>query len=154
VYAAIRPDEHNHKHRRLRRAAGPPPFHPQGGLLSLNPLPIALCGTFHCLCEHSATTNVDQSLQVLEEIGETEMGIDPEAQNFQAPRANVFGHFEPLCDSDQAAGFLGVHPKTLQKMARDGRVPAHRIGTLWRFRISELDEWLRTSVHSVCHSCR
>jgi choline dehydrogenase-like flavoprotein len=25
---------------------------------------------------------------------------------------------------------------------------------LWRFRISELDEWLRTPVHSVCHSCR
>ena len=84
------------------------------------------------------------------------MGIDqhPVPQNSQAPRANFFGRFDPLCDSYQAAAFLGVHPKTLQKMARDGRVPAHRIGTLWRFRISELDEWLRTSVHSVCHSCR
>jgi len=40
VYAAIRPDEHNHKHRRLQRAAGPPPFHPQGGLLSLDPFPL------------------------------------------------------------------------------------------------------------------
>jgi excisionase family DNA binding protein len=79
---------------------------------------------------------------------------NPVAKRCEASNANPFDHFDPLCDSDQAAAFLGVHPKTLQKMARDGRVPAHRIGTLWRFRISELDEWLRTSVHSVCHSCR
>jgi len=84
------------------------------------------------------------------------MGIDRNsvAQDTQAPRTNLFGRFDPLCGSDQAAAFLGVHPKTLQKMARDERVPAHRIGTLWRFRISELDEWLRSSVDSVCHSCR
>jgi len=30
-----------------------------------------------------------------------------------------------------------IHPKTLQKLARQGRVPAYRIGDLWRFRASE-----------------
>ena len=57
--------------------------------------------------------------------------------------------FEPLLTSDGAAALLGIHPKTLQKMARAGTVPAHRIGDLWRFRASELDSWVRTGVHSV-----
>jgi excisionase family DNA binding protein len=52
--------------------------------------------------------------------------------------------FEPLVDSHQAAALLGIHPKTLQKMARAGTVPCHRIGDLWRFRASELDRWLHT----------
>ena len=63
--------------------------------------------------------------------------------------------FEPLLDSEQAAALLQIHPKTLQKMARQGRVPAHRIGDLWRYRASELDEWLRSRVvSSNRHSCR
>jgi excisionase family DNA binding protein len=56
--------------------------------------------------------------------------------------------FEPLLDSQRAAALLGIHPKTLQKMARAGTVPSHRIGDLWRFRTSELDKWLRSGVHS------
>jgi excisionase family DNA binding protein len=60
--------------------------------------------------------------------------------------------FEPLLNSLQAARLLGIHPKTLQKMARDGTIPACRIGDLWRFRASELDHWLKTAVSSKCHS--
>jgi excisionase family DNA binding protein len=56
--------------------------------------------------------------------------------------------FEPLLDSQQAAALLGIHPKTLQKLARAGTVPSHRIGDLWRFRASELDIWLQTGVNS------
>ena len=35
-----------------------------------------------------------------------------------------------------------------------GEVPAYRIGKLWKFRISDLDGWLRSKVISNCHSCR
>jgi excisionase family DNA binding protein len=52
------------------------------------------------------------------------------------------GNFEPLLDSSAAASLLAIHPKTLQKLARAGKVPAHRIGDLWRFRASELNHWL------------
>lgn len=62
--------------------------------------------------------------------------------------------FEPVVDSEEAAQFLNINPKTLQKMARNGEVPAYRIGKLWKFRISDLDEWLRSKVISTCHSCR
>ncbi len=54
--------------------------------------------------------------------------------------------FEPILNSDQAAALLQIHPKTLQRMARQGRIPAHRIGDLWRFRVSELDAWLRSTM--------
>lgn len=56
--------------------------------------------------------------------------------------------FEPLLDAQRAAELLGIHPKTLQKLARAGSVPSHRIGDLWRFRASELDTWLRTGINS------
>ena len=51
--------------------------------------------------------------------------------------------FEPVLTSEEAARLLNIHPKTLQRMARKGQVPARRIGDLWRFRASELDAWFR-----------
>lgn len=63
-------------------------------------------------------------------------------------------NFEPLLTAAEAATLLKVHPKTLQKMARQGRIPARRIGDLWRFRASELDGWLRSEVSSNRQSCR
>ena len=52
--------------------------------------------------------------------------------------------YEPLLSETEAAKFLGgLHPKTVQRMARRGELPAYRIGRYWRFRASELDQWLR-----------
>jgi excisionase family DNA binding protein len=62
--------------------------------------------------------------------------------------------FEPLLDSEEAARLLGVHPKTLVRMARQGKLPASRIGSLWRFRASELDCWLRGQYYTVEVSSR
>lgn len=54
--------------------------------------------------------------------------------------------FEPLIDSANAAELLGIHEKTLQRMARDGRVPAIRIGKFWRFRKTDLNAWVQSEV--------
>lgn len=62
--------------------------------------------------------------------------------------------FERVLNTDEAAALLQIHPKTLQRMARRGVVPAFRIGDLWRFRASSLDEWLRSGLCSKSHSCR
>jgi excisionase family DNA binding protein len=61
---------------------------------------------------------------------------------------------EDFIDSKEAARWFRIHPKTLQRMARRGDVPAHRIGTLWRYRLSELDARFRIPISSECHSCR
>jgi excisionase family DNA binding protein len=52
--------------------------------------------------------------------------------------------FEPLLSDTQAGELLGLHPKTVQRLARSGEIPAIRIGRYWRFRASELNEWLET----------
>lgn len=52
--------------------------------------------------------------------------------------------FEPLLSDTQAGDLLGLHPKTVQRLARAGDVPALRIGRYWKFRASQLNEWLET----------
>ncbi|HTW45327.1 MAG TPA: helix-turn-helix domain-containing protein [Acidobacteriaceae bacterium] len=50
--------------------------------------------------------------------------------------------FEPLLDSGEAARLLRIHPKTLQKMARRGEIHGTHVGKLWRFRASDLNDWI------------
>jgi excisionase family DNA binding protein len=56
--------------------------------------------------------------------------------------------FERLLDSDEAASLLKIHPKTLQRMARQKRIAGIQIGKLWRFRVSALDDFLRQKMAS------
>ena len=63
--------------------------------------------------------------------------------------------FEPLIASPEAARLLGnIHVKTLQRYARQQRIPGYQIGGHWYFRASELDAWLRSQLNSSCHPCR
>jgi excisionase family DNA binding protein len=56
--------------------------------------------------------------------------------------------FEQLLDTDEAAALLKIHPKTLQKMARNGEITGVQIGKLWRFRASVLNAWLAQKMAS------
>jgi len=63
--------------------------------------------------------------------------------------------FEPLLRADQAAPLLGgMHPKTLMRLARNGEVPAIKIGKCWFFRASALNLWIdaQSSQHRPCHT--
>ena len=53
--------------------------------------------------------------------------------------------FEPLLDDGQAGKLLGLHPKTVQRMARRGELPAVHIGRYWRFRASALNRWVEVN---------
>jgi excisionase family DNA binding protein len=57
--------------------------------------------------------------------------------------------FEPLLDSVEAAALLRIHPKTLQKMARRGQILGRHVGKVWRFRVSDLNDWLRRQDHAM-----
>lgn len=66
--------------------------------------------------------------------------------NLQGQQPGNSGYFEPLLNDEQTAELLGkMHVKTLQRMARYGRIPAHKIGRFWYFRASDLDAWLNAS---------
>ena len=50
--------------------------------------------------------------------------------------------FEPLPDAIEAAALLRMHPMTLKKKARLGEIPGRHIGRFWRFRVSDLNDWV------------
>jgi excisionase family DNA binding protein len=59
-----------------------------------------------------------------------------------------------LLDSHEAAILLKISPATLQRLARAGRIPALKIGKLWRFRKADLDAWLDSQLILLNHPCR
>jgi excisionase family DNA binding protein len=57
---------------------------------------------------------------------------------------DILMSYEPLVSDAEAAQFLGqIHQKTVQRMARRKEIPAYRVGKYWKYRLSELDAWLR-----------
>jgi len=55
---------------------------------------------------------------------------------------------EPLVDAKEAARILRIHPKTVKEMAGKGHIPGLKIGSVWRFRASALDEWVNAQLQS------
>ncbi len=64
------------------------------------------------------------------------------------PVSRVESGPEPLIDSEKAAAIIGIHPKTLQKMARSGEIRGVHVGKLWQFRASSIEEWINRSLAS------
>jgi excisionase family DNA binding protein len=60
---------------------------------------------------------------------------------------------EPFVDAETAAAFVGVTRRTLLQKVRAGKLPGHPLDPHakkkdWRFKLSELDQFLRSTVHS------
>ena len=66
--------------------------------------------------------------------------------------------YEPYVDARAAARFLGMHWKTIQRLARQHLLPAYPFSgnkrKQWRFRLSDLDKWAKSRLLSLSHSCR
>jgi excisionase family DNA binding protein len=56
--------------------------------------------------------------------------------------------FEPLLDCHETARLLHLHRKTVERLAREGELPAVKIGKRWLFRASEIDRWMASLVDS------
>jgi len=48
-----------------------------------------------------------------------------------------------LLTVDKVADFLRVRPSTVYEWAKDGRIPASKVGRLWRFSREEIEAWVR-----------
>jgi len=46
---------------------------------------------------------------------------------------------------DEAADYLKMGRSTLYRLAREGAMPAHKRGRVWRFDAAELDEWMKAA---------
>lgn len=51
---------------------------------------------------------------------------------------------------EEAANYLDVKPITLRKWIKNKTdLPAHKIGRLWKFKRSELDEWVNSGKSAI-----
>ena len=46
----------------------------------------------------------------------------------------------------EVAAYLKVHPKTFYGLAKRKELPSFRIGREYRFRLSDIDKWMRRPV--------
>ncbi len=44
--------------------------------------------------------------------------------------------------SVEAADYLKMHVKTICRLAKEGKIPARKVGSEWRFLKNVLDRWL------------
>jgi excisionase family DNA binding protein len=48
----------------------------------------------------------------------------------------------------EVAEYLNLHPLTVHRYAREGKIPAFKIGTDWRFHKKYIEEWIRGKLNS------
>jgi len=44
---------------------------------------------------------------------------------------------------EEAAMHLKIGKSSLYQLAREGGIPAHKYGRVWRFDVEELDQWMK-----------
>lgn len=50
---------------------------------------------------------------------------------------------EPWASVDDVASHLGVAKDSVYRWIEHKGLPAHKIGRLWKFKLTEVDEWVR-----------
>ncbi len=52
-------------------------------------------------------------------------------------------HTEQWLDVEGIAKHLGISAVSIYRWIEKGRIPAHKVGKLWRFKASEVDSWVQ-----------
>jgi excisionase family DNA binding protein len=52
------------------------------------------------------------------------------------------GHLTAFLTTEEVLAYLNVTPRTIYRLIRSDELPAIRVGRQWRFRRSDLDQWL------------
>jgi len=53
-------------------------------------------------------------------------------------------NIEKWSSMDTITDHLGVSRETVLKWINNRNMPAHKVGRLWKFKISEVDDWIRS----------
>jgi len=48
-----------------------------------------------------------------------------------------------ILTTKEVAEYLNIHPLTVNRYAREGKIPAFKIGTDWRFHKKYLEQWIK-----------
>ncbi len=60
----------------------------------------------------------------------------------QNPESNFKPPTERWLSVEEIASHLGVAAITVYRWLEKGKIPAHRVGKLWKFKVSEVDSWV------------
>ena len=56
----------------------------------------------------------------------------------------------PIMTISQVAEYLGLHELTVRRLAREGELPALKLGRQWRVKRDLLEKWIETrSLHNL-----
>ena len=50
---------------------------------------------------------------------------------------------------NEVATHLGVTKETIRNWIKKTDIPAHKIGKLWKFKLSEVDEWVKSGKSAI-----
>ena len=53
---------------------------------------------------------------------------------------------------EEIADHLGIAAITVYRWLEKQKIPAHRVGRLWKFKVSEVDEWVRRGHAGESHA--
>ena len=60
---------------------------------------------------------------------------------------------ETLTPNEVAKG-LKLHPFTVARLAREGKIPAFKVGGVWRFKKDEFEKWITKQGNGKNHASR
>ena len=55
---------------------------------------------------------------------------------------------------EEVAQYLKVSRDSIYRLAQKGKIPASKIGNLWRFKREEIDQWMRHRRNSKEHNAK
>lgn len=50
---------------------------------------------------------------------------------------------------NEIAAILRIHPFTVTRLAREGKLPGFKVGGIWRFRKDQFEQWIDSRTTSV-----
>ena len=50
---------------------------------------------------------------------------------------------DEILDADQVGKMLHVHPRTVIRLANQGKIPGFKVGDQWRFRREAIDDYIK-----------
>lgn len=72
-----------------------------------------------------------------------------ELRRLQNQRGKKMSTTDGYVSIEEAASFLGISIPTLRQWLKKEILPAHKIGKLWKFKISELDAWVKSGKSNI-----
>jgi excisionase family DNA binding protein len=55
---------------------------------------------------------------------------------------------------EEVANYLRVHPSTIYRLVKRGKLPAFKVGSDWRFNLESIEDWRASAELASIHSAR